>query len=203
MDLHVMLQNPAIPNNTGNIIRTTACTGDWIHLVKPLGFTLDDTRIKRAGLDYHDLGHMQVHESFTEAVTAIQAKEFVPFTQHHRQLNKNNSESLTTNITKPNTLRSATYSGRIIAFSSHGKMRHDQVKYRSGDILLFGTEPTGLPPEILYAQPVTHRVRIPMLTGCRSLNLSNSVAIALFEAWRQMNWQNAAFSDQWRHLYRL
>ncbi len=151
---HIMFHNPVIPPNTGNAIRLAAVTGTALNLVEPLGFELTDARVRRAGLDYHDLSRVYVHKNFDRAV------DFV-----------------TGNGT-----------GRIFAFTGHGDVQFDQVMYQPGDTLLFGTEPTGLSEEVLADRRLTQKVRIPMQPGVRSLNLSNSAAIAVYEAWRQQNY---------------
>ncbi len=146
--LHVVFFEPRIPGNTGNAIRLAAATGATLHLVEPLGFVMDEPRLRRAGLDYHDLAHVVVHPSFDAAVDAL-------------------AES------------------RIFAFTTHTTDRFTDVAYRDGDALLFGPEPTGLPPEVLDHPAITAQVRIPMLSGRRSLNLTNAAATAVYEAWRQ------------------
>src|SRR5579875_3226084 len=125
-----------------------AATGVHLHLVEPLGFTLTDAQLRRAGLDYHDLADVSVHPSLDELWRAV--------------------------------LPAAVY-----AFTASGTTRHTDIAYDPGDVLLFGPEPTGLSREVLADPRVTDRVRIPMLAGRRSLNLSNSAAIATYEAWRQ------------------
>jgi tRNA (cytidine/uridine-2'-O-)-methyltransferase len=146
--LHVVFFEPRIPGNTGNAIRLAAATGATLHLVEPLGFVMDEPRLRRAGLDYHDLAHVVVHPSFDAAVEALPGS-------------------------------------RIFAFTTHASERFTDVAYRDGDALLFGPEPTGLPPEVLAHAGITAQVRIPMLSGRRSLNLTNAAATAVYEAWRQ------------------
>ena len=146
-----MFHNPVIPPNTGNAIRLAAVTGAALSLVEPLGFELTDARVRRAGLDYHDLSRVYVHPDFTSAAT---------FTSTHG-------------------------TGRIFAFTTHTVTRFDEIEYRPGDTLLFGTEPTGLPDAVLNDSRITQRVHIPMQPGVRSLNLSNAASIAIYEAWRQ------------------
>jgi tRNA (cytidine/uridine-2'-O-)-methyltransferase len=145
---HVVFYSPRIPPNTGNAIRTAAATGATLHLVEPLGFELSDARLRRAGLDYHDLARVVVHRDLDAALAAIGG-------------------------------------GQLFAFTGGATTSFADVRYRPGDALLFGPEPTGLPPEVLADPRVTARVRIPMLPGIRSLNLSNSAAVAVYEAWRQ------------------
>ena len=146
---HIILFEPEIPPNAGNVIRLCANTGSTLHLVRPLGFALDDARVKRAGLDYHELARVHEHESLEACLAAL---------------------------------------GGARAFAvetSHGA-RHDEVRYASGDAFLFGRETTGLPAAVLDAWPVERRIRLPMVPGNRSLNLSNAVAVVVFEAWRQL-----------------
>lgn len=146
-----MFHNPVIPPNTGNAIRLAAVTGTALNLVEPLGFELTDARVRRAGLDYHDLSRVYVHKNFDDALD---------FTSSHG-------------------------SGRVYAFTGHADVQFNEIEYRPGDTLLFGTEPTGLPDAVLNDERITAKVRIPMQPGVRSLNLSNSAAIAAYEAWRQ------------------
>jgi tRNA (cytidine/uridine-2'-O-)-methyltransferase len=147
--LHVILYQPEIPPNTGNIIRLCANTGCGLHLVAPLGFVLDDARLRRAGLDYHEWASVRVHPSLDDCLAAVSP-------------------------------------GRLYAFSTRGTERYDRVAYRAGDALLFGPETRGLPPEALARVAAGQRLRLPMRAGQRSLNLSNAVAVVVFEAWRQL-----------------
>lgn len=150
---HVVLLEPEIPQNTGNIIRLCANSGATLHLIRPLGFKLDDRLLKRAGLDYREWMNMEIHDSLAS------------FTATHNQ-------------------------GRMYAFSTRGQRGHTDVHYESGDTLLFGPETRGLPRELLASLSTDQVVRIPMRPACRSLNLSNSVAIAVYEAWRQHDFAN-------------
>ena len=152
--LHVALYEPEIPPNTGNIIRLCANTGVQLHLIHPLGFVLNDRRLRRAGLDYHEWAQMQEHSNLTEFLSQQQP-------------------------------------ARLFAFTTKGYRCYDEVEYRSGDVLLFGPETRGLPTQILTSIPEQQRLRIPMLSTQRSLNLSNAVAIAVYEAWRQLNFYGA------------
>ncbi|KAA6187485.1 tRNA (cytidine(34)-2'-O)-methyltransferase [Thiohalocapsa marina] len=145
---HVILYQPEIPPNTGNVIRLCANTGAALHLVEPLGFELDDRRLRRAGLDYHEYARVRVHASLSACCGAIGAS-------------------------------------RLFALSTRGGVCYTQPHFMPGDALLFGPETRGLPDEVLQSLPQEHRVRIPMQPGNRSLNLSNAVAVVLFEAWRQ------------------
>lgn len=152
--IEIALYQPEIPPNTGNIIRLCANTGAPLHLIHPLGFTLEERALRRAGLDYHDMAVVREHASLAA-------------------------------------LRAARPEARWLAFSTRGQQRYDRCGFRDGDILLFGRETRGLPDEILASIPPEQRLYLPMQTGSRSLNLSNSVAIALFEAWRQLGYSGA------------
>jgi tRNA (cytidine/uridine-2'-O-)-methyltransferase len=144
----VLFYSPRIAPNTGNAIRMVAATGCELHLVQPLGFDLSEPKLRRAGLDYHDLASVSVHESLPAAWQAMAP-------------------------------------ARVFAFTAHGNTPFADVAYQRGDVLMFGPEPTGLDCETLTDPHITERVRIPMLAGRRSLNLSNAAAIAVYEAWRQ------------------
>lgn len=149
--MHVALVAPEIAPNTGNVIRLCANTGSTLHLVKPLGFLLEDRLLKRAGLDYHDMTDMHVHESFGALLDEV----------------------------KP---------GRWFAFTSRGAKRYDEVRYRPDDLLVFGCESAGLPGDVLAAAG-GNSVYLPMRPNNRSFNLSNSVAVAVMEAWRQLDFR--------------
>ena len=153
---HVVLVSPEIPPNTGNAIRLAANTGVQLHLVRPLGFALDDTKLRRAGLDYHEWAAVQVHDSLDEAVASAQARP-----------------------------------PRVFALSTRGGVRFDRPAYRPGDVFLFGSETAGLPQAVLDSVPESQRLRLPMRPGNRSLNLSNAVAVVVFEAWRQQGYAGA------------
>lgn len=144
----VVLFQPEIPPNTGNVIRLCANTGCELHLVKPLGFPLDDAKLRRAGLDYHEYARLVVHENWEACRTALTGR-------------------------------------RIFAATTKGATRHDQTAFRPGDVVLFGPESRGLPQEVLDSFPADRRVRLPMQPESRSMNLSNAVAVMVFEAWRQ------------------
>lgn len=148
---HIVLLEPEIPPNTGNIIRLCANTGCQLHLIHPLGFDLDDKKLRRAGLDY---------------------REFADITEHK------NLESFTSQI-KPE---------RIFACSTKGKKWHSDVVFQANDAFIFGPETRGLPEEYLKSLPDEQVIRIPMLPDSRSMNLSNSVAVILYEAWRQLDY---------------
>lgn len=147
---NIVLYQPEIPPNTGNVIRLSANTGAALHLVKPLGFRLDDRELKRAGLDYHEYADIVVHEDWDAC-------------------------------------RAHLHDRRIFAFSTRALRRHDAPRFIPGDVLLFGSETRGLPAEILDSLPAEQRLRLPLRPNNRSLNLSNAVAVAVFEAWRQQD----------------
>lgn len=148
----IVLYQPEIPPNTGNIIRLCANTGADLHLVKPLGFPLDSTKMKRAGLDYHEFAKLTVHENFDDCLKALAGR-------------------------------------RIFALTTKGQTRPDAACFQPGDVFLFGPETRGLPAEILDSLPAAQKLRLPMLPDSRSMNLSNTVAVMLFEAWRQNDYQ--------------
>lgn len=154
---HVVLVSPEIPPNTGNAIRLAANTGVQLHLVKPLGFELDDAKLRRAGLDYHEWVAVKVHESFDDAIAATGAT-----------------------------------TDRIFAFTTKGSHLFGGTVFQPGDVFVFGSETAGLRPEVRDTFPEAQRVRLPMLPGQRSLNLSNSVAVVVFEAWRQQGYAGGA-----------
>jgi tRNA (cytidine/uridine-2'-O-)-methyltransferase len=152
--LHVILFRPEIPPNTGNVIRLCANTGAALHLIRPLGFALDDARLRRAGLDYHEYASVRVHDRLDDCLATIG---------------------------RP----------RVFAFTTRGRTRHVDARYADGDALLFGCETAGLPAEIVDAIPEAQRMRLPMQPDSRSLNLSNAVAVAVYEAWRQLGFDGA------------
>ena len=145
----VILYQPEIPPNTGNIIRLCANTGARLHLVKPLGFSLEDKQLLRAGLDYHEFATITVHDSWTDCAARVKDR-------------------------------------RLFAVSTKGTQRYDLAAYAAGDVFVFGPESRGLPAEILGAVAEQQRIRVPMVPGNRSLNLSNAVAVVTYEAWRQV-----------------
>jgi tRNA (cytidine/uridine-2'-O-)-methyltransferase len=145
---------PRIPSNTGNAIRLSAVTGCTLHLVEPLGFDLSDAKLRRSGLDYHDLADLRVHASFDEALAAVAP-------------------------------------GRVLAFTTGATRNFADISYRADDVLLFGPEPDGLPTWVKRHPAIEQEVRIPMLPARRSLNLANSAAIAVYEAWRQHGYTGA------------
>lgn len=147
--LHVVFFEPRIPGNTGNAIRMVSGTGATLHLVEPLGFDMSEAKLRRAGLDYHDLAHVSRHASFDAFLATVP-------------------------------------DARVWAFTTQADAWHTGVDWVDGDVLLFGPEPTGLPDEVLAHPRVTGQVRIPMLPGRRSMNLSNAAAVATYEAWRRL-----------------
>jgi tRNA (cytidine/uridine-2'-O-)-methyltransferase len=149
---HIVLFEPEIPPNTGNIIRLCANCGARLHLIEPLGFDLSDRQVKRAGLDYHDLANVHRHASLEACWQALQPR-------------------------------------RVFGCSTKGRKAYTEVSYQTGDVLLFGPETRGLPQAILDSLGSEHVIRIPMLAGSRSLNLSNAVAIIVYEAWRQLGFE--------------
>ncbi|MBD9377475.1 MULTISPECIES: tRNA (uridine(34)/cytosine(34)/5-carboxymethylaminomethyluridine(34)-2'-O)-methyltransferase TrmL [Pseudoxanthomonas] len=155
LSLDVLLYQPEIPPNTGNVIRLCANTGARLHLIRPLGFDLDDRQLRRAGLDYHEYANLQVHDSLDAALAALAP-------------------------------------ARLFALSTRGTVRFDQPRYQPGDAFLFGPETRGLPQDVLDALPAEHRLRLPMRPDNRSLNLSNTVAVMVFEAWRQQGFPGGA-----------
>ena len=151
----VVLVNPEIPPNAGNVIRLCANTGTALHLVEPLGFSMDDRQLRRAGLDYHELAKVTRHRDWESCASALASR-------------------------------------RLLAFTTRGTTRLDAIAFRSDDVLVFGAETAGLPEEFLATIAPQDRVRLPMVPGNRSLNLSNAVAVAVFEAWRQLGFPGSA-----------
>lgn len=144
----IVLYQPEIPPNTGNLIRLAANTGCRLHLVEPLGFDLSDKQVARAGLDYHDMAVVRVHAGWEAVQAALPGR-------------------------------------RWFALTTRGSRNYATVDFRPGDVLLFGPESRGLPPEVLDRFDAQHRLRLPMLPDSRSMNLSNAVSVVVFEAWRQ------------------
>jgi tRNA (cytidine/uridine-2'-O-)-methyltransferase len=151
----LILYQPEIPPNTGNIIRLCANTGVDLHLVEPLGFELDEPRLRRAGLDYREFASVRTHASLEEALAAIG-------------------------------------DARVFALSTRGSTRYDAPRYRQGDTFLMGPETRGLPQAVLDSLPEEQRLRLPMRPGNRSLNLSNAAAVVVYEAWRQLGFEQGA-----------
>jgi len=146
---NIILYQPEIPPNTGNIIRLSANIGAQLHLVKPMGFELEDKALRRAGLDYHEFADLKIHENLDICLSTLGDT-------------------------------------RIFACSTKGQKNYAEIKYENNDSFLFGPETRGLPKEILDKFTV---IKIPMQPNCRSLNLSNSVAVIVYEAWRQKNFE--------------
>ena len=149
---HIVLYQPEIPPNTGNVIRLCANTGSRLHLIKPLGFEMDDRKLRRAGLDYREWASVVIHDSL-------------------------------------DLFRSSIQPGRIWAISTRGKRQYSDISYQPGDAFLFGPETRGLPQPVLDSLGTEYVVRLPMVPESRSLNLSNSVAVLVYEAWRQQQFQ--------------
>lgn len=152
---HIILHEPEIPPNTGNVIRLCANAGARLHLIRPLGFDLSAARLRRAGMDYAEITDIAIHDDLAHCLKAIAAP-------------------------------------RLFALSTRGTIRHDQPRYQPGDAFLFGAESRGLPAQILDDIPQHQRLRLPMRPGCRSINLSNTVAVVAYEAWRQLDFAGAA-----------
>ncbi|MFQ6574713.1 tRNA (cytidine(34)-2'-O)-methyltransferase [Pseudomonas sp. UM16] len=145
---HVILFQPEIPPNTGNIIRLCANSGCHLHLIEPIGFELDDKRLRRAGLDYHEYAPLKRHIDLASCLQSLDQP-------------------------------------RLFAFTTKASHPYHEVAFQPGDAFLFGPESRGLPAEVLDSLPAEQRLRLPMREGCRSLNLSNTVAVTVYEAWRQ------------------
>ena len=149
---HVVLYQPEIPPNTGNIMRLCANTGTRLHLIEPLGFKLEDKELRRAGLDYREWADVRAHPDLETFLRQV----------------------------KP---------GRLLAFSTRARRIYTEMSYLENDALLFGPETRGLPQPLLDSRPEEQRLRLPLVPGNRSLNLSNAVAIVVYEAWRQQGFQ--------------
>jgi tRNA (cytidine/uridine-2'-O-)-methyltransferase len=150
---HVILHQPEIPPNTGNVIRMCANTGCTLHLVHPLGFSVDDAQVRRAGLDYREMARVRQHPDIDAALAAV--------------------------------------GGRVFAIETSGRKRYTEERFEAGDAFLFGRETVGLPQNVLARLPAERVLRLPMHPGNRSLNLSNAVAVVVFEAWRQLGFPGA------------
>lgn len=170
--LRVLFARPCIPPNTGTTIRTAAVTGCELHLAGPLGFELTDKHVKRAGLDYHDMARVAVHQDLSTALDAL-------------------TQGPQSSAAQALPLGMSREPGRVFAFSSHATQFFTEIAYQPGDVLLFGPEPTGLLPEEMEDPRVTATLRIPMLPQRRSLNLSHCAALAIYEAWRQWGFPDA------------
>lgn len=153
--IHVVLHNPKIPPNTGNVIRLMANTGFQLHLIEPLGFDFEEKQLRRAGLDYHDISSVSRHPNFNAFIGAIRPE-------------------------------------RVYAITTKGKTRYTDVAFEKGDVLLFGSETSGLPDDVMSQVAEVNRLLIPMQPNNRSLNLSNSVSVLVYEAWRQLGFNGAS-----------
>jgi tRNA (cytidine/uridine-2'-O-)-methyltransferase len=152
--LEIVLYAPEIPPNAGNVIRLAANTGARLHLVEPLGFSMEDKQLRRAGLDYHEMASVQVHRDWEACRKALAGR-------------------------------------RLFAVSTRGTVNYTEPRYAPGDAFVFGPETRGLPQALLHEFPERQRLRLPMRPGNRSLNLSNAVAVVVFEAWRQLGFAGA------------
>lgn len=146
---HIALHEPRLPQNTGNLIRLASNNGCHLHLIEPLGFSLEEKKLRRAALDYRDMARVTVHPSYKAFLQTMEGR-------------------------------------RIFALTTKGSRPHDEPEYQEGDVLLFGSETSGLPDDVRNSIPEAQRIRIPMLPGARSMNLSNAVAVVSYEAWRQV-----------------
>lgn len=151
---HIVLHNPVIPPNTGNVIRLAANIGFHLHLIEPLGFDFEEKQLRRAGLDYHDLSTVSRHANYSAFIDQL----------------------------KPT---------RVFAITTKGTRGYTNISFKENDVLLFGSETSGLPNEVMHSIAEPNRLRIPMQLNNRSLNLSNSVAIVAYEAWRQNSFNGA------------
>ena len=156
--LNIVLFEPEIPPNTGNIIRLCANTGFHLHVIEPMGFAWDDKRLRRAGLDYHEFAAVKRHADYAAFLAAECPR-------------------------------------RLFALTTKGTPAHSAVAYQEGDYLMFGPETRGLPASILDALPPGQKIRIPMMPDSRSMNLSNSVSVVVYEAWRQLGYAGAVLRD--------
>lgn len=152
---HIVLYQPEIPPNTGNIIRLAANSGSSLHLIEPLGFDISEKAVRRAGMDYAELAIVKTWTSFEACMSFLG-------------------------------------DARWFAISTRGAMRHDRVQFQTGDVFVFGPETRGLPRDVLERCPAERRLRIPMIAGNRSLNLSNAAAVVVYEAWRQLDFASAS-----------
>lgn len=153
--LHIALYEPEIPANTGNIIRLCANTGAQLHLIEPLGFQLDDKKLRRAGLDYHEWVNVKRYPNLDAFLKTLQPSQ------------------------------------RLFALTTKGQTRYDDIKFEDQDVLLFGPETRGLPVTLLDTLRTEHKLYLPMFPTSRSLNLSNSVAVVLYAAWQQLEFEGA------------
>lgn len=152
--LHIVLFQPEIPPNTGNIIRLCANTGYKLHLIEPLGFAWDDKRVRRAGLDYHEFAEVRRYPDLASCLASLP-------------------------------------DARVFACTTKGQALPSEARFAAGDVLLFGPETRGLPMEVIESLPPAQRLRLPMVPGSRSMNLSNAVAVLVYESWRQLGYAGA------------
>ena len=152
--LHVVLYEPEIPPNTGNIIRLCANTGCQLHLIEPLGFSLEDKQMRRAGLDYSEYATVKIHADYASFLATEQPS-------------------------------------RLFGLTTKGSRHYHEVAFRDGDYLMFGPETRGLPEDVRNGLPAEHRLRVPMRPESRSLNLSNTAALVVYEAWRQLEFEGS------------
>ncbi|WP_421867122.1 tRNA (cytidine(34)-2'-O)-methyltransferase [Motiliproteus sp.] len=152
--LNIVLYQPEIPPNTGNIIRLCANTGFKLHLIEPLGFDLDIKKVRRAGLDYHELAEVKRYPDLDSCLSQ--------------------------------------FDGKVYALTTKGSRSYADARFEAGDVLLFGPETRGLPEEVRNALPPEQRLRLPMQPDSRSLNLSNTVAVMVYEAWRQLGFEGGS-----------
>ena len=153
--LHIVLYQPEIPPNTGNVIRLCANTGYQLHLIEPLGFELEDKKLRRAGLDYHEFAKVKRYPNWDAFLAGNEV-------------------------------------GTVYALTTKGSHTHSESEFKPNDVLVFGPETRGLPAEFIEALPPAQRLRLPMQEGSRSLNLSNTVAVMVYESWRQLGYANAS-----------
>ena len=151
--LHIVLYQPEIPPNTGNVIRLCANTGYQLHLIEPLGFDLDEKKVRRAGLDYHELARVKRYADWQTFLSENEGKL-----------------------------------GTVYALTTKGSQTHSTASFAANDVLVFGPETRGLPNDFIEALPNQQRLRLPMQAGSRSLNLSNTVAVMVYESWRQLDY---------------
>ena len=150
---NIVLYEPEIPPNTGNIIRLCVNTSSKLHLIKPLGFNLDEKQVRRAGLDYHDMANISIYENYNDCLEKLKGNRF-------------------------------------FAVTTKANKYYGEFEYKKGDVFVFGPETRGLPLRILNKMSENEKIRVPMVKNNRSLNLSNTVAIVLYEAWRQINFES-------------
>lgn len=152
--LDIVLYEPEIPQNSGNIIRLCANCGFRLHMIEPLGFAWDDKKLRRSGLDYHEFVDIQKYKNFEDFLERAKPK-------------------------------------RLFALTTKGEPNHSEVSYELGDFLMFGPESRGIPMTILDNLPMSQKIRVPMCKDNRSMNLSNTVAVVVYEAWRQFGYQGS------------